>query len=97
MSVTDLQDAAQDAARTNGASLKEAGEAARNRAAKAKQALQDTARKGAEAARTQAAAAGRRITKMTQEQPVASLSTTLAIGLLAGFTIGLLVGRATAD
>ena len=97
MSVSDIQDAGQDTARANGAAMKDAAEAARGKAAKAKQALQDTARKGAEAARTQAAAAGRKLTQMTQEQPVASLSTVLAVGLLAGFTIGLFVGRATAD
>ena len=93
MSVTDIQDVGQDTGRTLG----NGAEQVRKRTERAKQALQDTARKGAEAARTRAAAAGRRLTQAAQEQPMASLGTTLALGLLAGFTIGVLVGRATAD
>ena len=101
MSVSDIQ----DTARTNGQAVKgaaataaaEGAEAVRGKAERAKQALQDTARKGAEAARTQAAAAGRKLTQVTQDQPMASLGTTLAVGLLAGFVIGLFVGQATAD
>jgi hypothetical protein len=37
------------------------------------------------------------VTAAAQERPVASLSTVLAVGLLAGFAIGLFVGQATAD
>jgi ElaB/YqjD/DUF883 family membrane-anchored ribosome-binding protein len=97
MSVSEIQNAVEEATRKNGAGLEEAAAEVRTRATRARQALQDTARKGAEAAKTQAAAASRRLSQAAQEQPMASLGTTLAVGLFAGFVVGLMVGRATAD
>jgi ElaB/YqjD/DUF883 family membrane-anchored ribosome-binding protein len=98
MSVSDMQDTAQAKGRPAANGL---GEAAANEAkaggqaaAKAKQVLQDATRRGAEAARAQAAMAGRKLTQAAQERPMESLSTTLAVGLLAGFLIGFFVARA---
>src|SRR5262249_9199438 len=99
MSVTDTQGVG--GLRPNGTGLKDkakaGGAAAKDKAGRASQALQDAARRGAEAARTQAAAAGRRMTQVAQARPMESLATTLAVGLLAGFAIGLFVGRASSD
>ena len=98
MSVSDIENAGQAArASANGlgkAAAKEA-KAGQQAAAKAKQVLQDATRRGAEAARAQAAMAGRKLTSAAQERPMESLSGALAVGLLAGFVIGFFVARAS--
>src|SRR5438045_3973681 len=92
MSVSDIQDATTATPLRNGDDL---APGASTRAARAKQALQDGARKGAEIARTRAAAASRKVSEATQERPLASVSTALAAGLLAGFALGLCAAQAS--
>jgi ElaB/YqjD/DUF883 family membrane-anchored ribosome-binding protein len=105
MTVSDIQDAGQEPARANGVGASQKDQAGpegappqrvREVTEKAKRALQDTARRGADAARAQAQTAGRKLTEAAQERPMASLSTALAVGLLAGFAIGLCAGQMSA-
>ena len=73
-----------------------AAEAA-DKAGRIRQALQDGARRGAEAARAQTAAVGRKLSQATQERPVTSVSTAAAVGLVAGFLLGFCVAQAFAN
>jgi len=97
MSVTDIENASPDTGRAAAAkpSPKADGLAQNSKiaAAKARQALQAGARRGATAARTQAAAAGRKLTQVTQERPLASVSTALGVGLAVGLVAGVCATR----
>lgn len=96
MSVTDLNEInpAEGTPRPNGDGSS-AGSPAKSK--RIRQALQDGARKGAEAARAQTAAVGRKLTETTQERPISSVSVAMAFGLLTGFAAGVFVARAFQD
>lgn len=98
MSVTDLQDAGPQSGRTGQLRAKgdRVAQAAKAKTAQARAALSDGARRGVQAARDQAAATGRRLSVVTQERPLASLSTAIAVGLLVGVAVGLCAGQASA-
>jgi ElaB/YqjD/DUF883 family membrane-anchored ribosome-binding protein len=94
MSVTDFDDTGRtDTPRADGNGLAEAPA----KAARLKQTLQDGARRGAEAARAQTAAVGQKVSQMTQERPITSVSTALGVGLAAGLVLGFCLGQAMRD
>ncbi|WP_297691845.1 hypothetical protein [Phenylobacterium sp.] len=98
MSVTDIQDAGPQGGRT--AQLRAKGErvaqAAKAKTAQARAALNDGARRSVQVARDQAAATGRKLSAVTQERPLTSLSTAIAVGLLVGVALGLFASQASA-
>ena len=100
MAVTDMPTMGQEAGSASTTSRRKGEKLAqttKTTAMRARDALQDSARKSAEAARTQAAAASRKVSELTQARPLASVSTAVGVGLLAGALIGLSVGYALAN
>jgi ElaB/YqjD/DUF883 family membrane-anchored ribosome-binding protein len=92
MSVSDIQQTGQDA--PVGQRQKSDGATQATKATgRAKEALKAGARRGAAAARTQAAAAGRKVSQIAQERPLTSVSAAVGIGLAAGFLAGVCAGR----
>src|SRR3954451_21818129 len=73
------------------------GRIAKARGAQAGKALKDGTRRSAQAAKAQAALASRKISDLTQDHPLTSVSGALALGLVAGLAVGLCAGRAMAS
>lgn len=98
MSVTDIQEMGQETGRAASRQRKGDGlaQSSKSAATKAKQALQAGARRGAAAARTQTTAAGRKVSLVTQERPLASVSTALGVGLAVGLLAGVCAARSMA-